>query len=87
MKLSRRLVRKQVLREIERCHATSEESQSEVAQAYVARVRAFELMTDESVGGAGFEEALQNYRHAAGRYRAACRTIGTSTLRLEHDLR
>jgi len=74
--VTRRAARRRMRREIDQYFATGEEPKSELGRAYLAQVRAFNAMADESIGGPDYPHAQKAYQQAQADHKAACREVG-----------
>jgi len=72
----KRLARRRMREEINTYFATGQEPKSDGATAYLSMLRRFNQMTDESIGGPKYDNAVTAYRQAQVDYCEACREAG-----------
>jgi len=70
-----KLRQRRMIEEFQEYGATGKEPQSELGKAYVDLTEAFGRVADASIGGKGYEQAVEAYRAAEERYEQASREV------------
>ncbi len=71
----RRLAQRRMRKQVDRYFATGTRPAHEPAASYVALMEAFDRVANASIGGQGYEQAVEQYRAAEERYEQASREV------------
>jgi len=71
----RRLAQRRMRKQVDRYFATGKRPENKAAVSYVALLEAFDRVANASIGGQGYEQAVEAYRAAQERYEQASREV------------